>query len=188
MPKDQTWRPLDAKQNELDCILWISHSQGNGTTPPGNILGIQADAFGFLDFWGLLLVFSHLGTQMPAALPCAEWSWARQSCPTSCRTFKCPAGNAGAQDYGYQNPVSQANANYSMPVLKKTPSFLLSCKSRENVFFNALPRIVCLVLKIMGPSRWPGGWDCSSSVSGMVQSLIRKLRSHMPHSTAKNKN
>ena len=67
MPKDQTWRPLDAKQNGLDCILWISHSQGNGTTPPGTIPGIQADAFGFLDVWELLLVFSSLGTQMPAA-------------------------------------------------------------------------------------------------------------------------
>ena len=154
MPKDQTWRPLDAKQNELDCILWISHSQGNGTTPPGNILGIQADAFGFLDFWGLLLVFSHLGTQMPAALPCAEWSWARQSCPTSCRTFKCPAGNAGAQDYGYQNPVSQANANYSMPVLKKHQVFYYHV-NQGKTFSSMLYQELCVLFwKLWG---LPGG-------------------------------
>ena len=50
MPEDQIWRPLDAKRNGLDCILWISHSQGNGTTPPGNILGTEADALVFLMF------------------------------------------------------------------------------------------------------------------------------------------
>ena len=63
----------------------ISHSQGNGTTPPGTIPGIQADAFGFLDVWELLLVFSSLGTQMPAA--CHE-----QSSPEPERAAPRPAG------------------------------------------------------------------------------------------------
>lgn len=74
MPEEQTWRTLDAKQNELDFILWTSHSQGNGIIPPGNIFKIWADVFGFHDVWGLLLVFRRWGTGMPAALHCGEQS------------------------------------------------------------------------------------------------------------------
>ena len=44
---DWTWRPLDAKQNELDFILWMSHSPGNSTTPLGNILELWADVLVF---------------------------------------------------------------------------------------------------------------------------------------------
>ena len=62
-------RLLEARQNGLDCTLWISHSQGNGTTPPGNILGSQADAFGFLDIWGQVV---EIKMWMSSAILCKK--------------------------------------------------------------------------------------------------------------------
>ena len=153
MPEDQIWRPLDAKRNGLDCILWISHSQGNGTTPPGNILGSQADTLVFLMFGGCY--WCSVAWAPRCQLPCCV-----QSGPEPERAAPHPAGLSNVL-LEMQEPKSLImvtrtcfTSKYKLfyARFKKTPSFLLSCKSRENVFFNALPRIVCLVWKITGPS------------------------------------
>ena len=85
-------------------------------------------------------------------------------------------------------PVSQANANYSMPVLKKHQVFYYHVNQGKMSSSMLYQELCVLFCKLWGLPWWPSGWDCASSAAGMVQSLIRKLRSHVPHSTAKNKN
>ena len=70
-------------------------------------------------------------------------------------------------DYGYQNPVSQANANYSMHVLNKYQVFYCHVNQGE-MFSSMLYQELCAFFwKLWGLPQWSTGWDCASSAGGM---------------------
>ena len=152
MPKDQTWRPLDAKQNELDCILWISHSQGNGVIFSREYSGNSGRCFWFSWFLGVATGVQSLGHPDASCPAMCRVVLSQTELPHILQDFQMSCWKCRSPKLWLPEPCFTSKCKLFYACFKKTPSFLLSCKSRENVFFNALPRIVCLVLRIMGPS------------------------------------